>query len=173
MSIMDEIQKSILVYRYNEETQKDAEKDYMDSYASFDRASYRLDDILHLKDYYPEYDFRFYALENLKNARHRLKSFLEDSRLNYNVTKDINLYDDIVVDYYTSIMDDKEDKYEKYYYIRHRQILLNLGLKHEIESAYEWMDKCNDYPDNNVKQYHILDEMMMLCKQLKGYDENE
>ena len=136
-------------------------------YWSFDRAISRANDVLAMHKYWNEPDFEHYGLEQLSSTRHRIEGFLDDCLLNYpDCCYTFDKYDDIIIDYYKPIRleggQEHHEKWEKYYKLNHKRVMINYGLVHELNEAYNYV---------NGDEKSIIDEMMELCKKLDGYDE--
>ena len=75
-------------------------------------------------------------------------------------------YDDIIITYYKPIRlkggQEHHENWEKYYKLNHKRVMINYGLVRELKNAY-------DYVKDDEKP--LIDEMMKLCVQLDGYDE--
>lgn len=149
----------------SEELLKKADKDYIDCYASFDRAYYRLGDVENLIDFENESDFKCYALNNIRDAKYRIEHFLEDARLEY-PKYDLNKYDSILEDYYNNI-DFNENAYDKYLNITYLRTNINLGICYDIDHCYELFD--DDLTYDKQKNYKILNQIVELVKQLDGF----
>ena len=168
------VQGKILNYKWNDEPEpaeelyENADKDYMDCYASFDRAYYRLSDVENLIEFENESDFKYYALNNIRDAKYRIKHFLEDTRLEY-PKYDLNKYDTILEDYYNNL-DFNEDACNKYLYITYLRSNINYGICSDIDHCYELYSSKN-FDDIREENYQILDEIVVLVKKLYGFKE--
>ena len=168
------IQGKIINWKWNgesepsEELLENANKDSMDCYASFDRAYYRLCDVMELIEFEDEPDFQAYALENIRGAKYRIKHFLDDAKLEY-PKYDLNQYDDILEDYYDN-MDFNENAYDKYLNITYLRSNINLGICHDIDYCYE-LYASKHFDDIREENYRILDEIVVLVKKLYGFKE--
>ncbi|WP_405285931.1 hypothetical protein [Methanobrevibacter sp.] len=167
LKICSTISKTIYESKKNEETQEDAKKDFDSMYWSFDRATSRANDVLEMHKYWNEHDFEHYGLEQLSSTRHRIEHFLDDCLLNYpDCCYTFDKYDDIIIDYYKPIRleggQEHHEKWKKYYNLNHKRVMINYGLVHELNEAYNYV---------NGDEKSIIDEMMELCKKLDGYDE--
>lgn len=152
----------------SKELLESADKDYIDCYASFDRAYYRLIDVIELIEFENESDFKYYALNNIRDAKYRIKHFLEDAQLKY-PKYNLDKYDNILEEYYNKL-EFNEDAYDKYLYITYLRSNINLGICHNINHCYElYSDK--HFDDIREENYRILDEIVTLVKQLYGFKE--
>lgn len=167
LKICSTISKTIRNAMENEETKEAAEKDYDDMYWSFERATSRANDVLSMHKYWNEPDFEHYGLEQLSSTRHRIEHFLSNCLLNYpSCCYTFDKYDDIIIDYYQPIRlsgDSEHDvKWRKYYDLNHKRIMINYGLFHELQEAYYYVKE---------NERAMIEEMIELCRQLEGYDE--
>lgn len=167
LKICSTISKTIYEAEKNEETKDDAKKDFDSMYWSFDRAKSRAHDVLKMHKYWNEKDFEDYGLEQLSSTRHRIEHFLDDCLLTYpDCCYTFDKYDDIIITYYKPIRlkggQEHHENWEKYYKLNHKRVMINYGLVRELKNAY-------DYVKDDEKP--LIDEMMKLCVQLEGYDE--
>lgn len=169
-------------YDKNTEEWQAIESSYLSWYGSKEKAYYRIKEILDMKEYYVEEDFQYWALEKCSDARHRIQHYLDDatSLLDFS-TVEYTKYDDIVMDYYQPIRlnfegefsRERSQAFEKYSSISHRKTMINLGLVYEIDSVRESIDHSKDLTSTEKRQQkNILDKILKLVKQLKGYDED-
>lgn len=73
-------------------------EEYLDNYTSFDKASYRLQDVRNLKQYYNQEDFYLYAIEHIDDARCRIWFALDNMKTDIPdwILNDMMEYDDLV-----------------------------------------------------------------------------
>lgn len=149
----------------SEELLKKADKDYMDCYASFDRAYYRLADVENLIEFENKSDFKYYALNNIRDAKYRIEHFLDNAQLKY-PKYDLNKYDNILEEYYSKL-DFNENAYDKYLNINYLRSNINHGICHDIDHCYQLFD--DDLTYDKQKNYKILNQIVELVKQLDGF----
>lgn len=146
-----------------------AHLDSIDCHWSFERASSRLHDVKKMIRFKDDEDFEYYAISLLINAKHRIESFLEDTRLEYpSEVYDTHKYDDILEDEKYLNCD---SCFDKFYNMNYRFVMINYGLVDSINSVRESIDISKDIKDKDA-QYEIVNKIEELSKQLDGYIED-
>ena len=159
-----------MVVKYSEE--------YLKAYSYLQRAGWRLEEVMNMKQYYDEEDFKYFGLENLYNVRNRIEHYLKNVEIEF--TDSIykyNQYDDVYADFKKERLTTKASEKFTYYetkllqqndydYVLNSLTLLSSDIKNIIDSIKE---------SRYVKNIHNkkLNKMNKLVKEITGDIKND
>lgn len=141
---------------------------YLDWINVKDKLFLRFEDILYLKEYFLDDDFKYFGLGKLNEVRFLISDFINScSFLNVNFSD----YDGVVIDFYSGLDEyDKLLSFKKYKGIICRKRLINDKLIQDIESIKGCFINSRDLSASEIDDnLHILDNIYYFLTLLDGF----
>ena len=140
-------------------------EEYLDAYGWLQKADWRLEETVAMRNHYTEPEFKYYGLENLSDVHHRIEGYLESTEFLFSeAVTDYHKYDDIISERKNMINNPDFHKYWNYY-----SKLLSFEQNHKnIELERAWLKEEVDTLKKQIK----LSEFILNREELtKGLEE--
>lgn len=128
--------------------------EFLNAYGYLQKATWRLNDIDEMTDFFNDEGFFYFAMNNLSSARHRIGSYLKDTEWKFEdkIIYDYQKFDDIVMDYFQTIRLNHNLYNENHkWYVYYNDLCDNIALKRYVLDEISDLKRCLDFLEEKVR----------------------